>query len=75
MKMMFLASLAFVFFEIGLATHEPAARNDQMRLIACVYARNEVLKSGTLLCHPDCGGCDMTKRVKSSKNCPSSIDL
>jgi hypothetical protein len=75
MKMMFLVSLAFVFFEIGLATHEPAARNDQMQLAACVYARNEVLESGTLLCDPDCGGRDITTLVKSSKNCPSSIDL
>lgn len=75
MKMIILAFLAFVFFEIGLATHGPAARNDLMQSAACGYTRNEVLKSRALLCHADCGGCDMTTLVKSSKNCPLSIDL
>jgi hypothetical protein len=65
----------FIAVGIGYATPTRATGNDQMQLAACVYTRNEVLESGTLLCHYNCGGRDMTTIVKSPKSCPLSMDL
>jgi hypothetical protein len=61
---------------MGAATPTQVVVTDKMRLaLQCIYTRNDVLGAGTLLCHYDCGGHDITTIVKSPNSCPLSIDV